>query len=464
MTLLIVGGEVVTMNAAGQVALDATIAVVDGLIAAIGPATELRAAYPGATELDASGCVVIPGMVNAHQHTTTSPLVRSSTPDDIAGVDSIFKWSVPLHEQVTEDDDEMSATMNAVEMLTLGVTTVIEAGTVAYPDRVAKGLATAGIRARVSGWGSDVMGGRFGSSLEQTLARQEEILLSLPRAGLVTGGLSLVGHGLASDELFIGVAQLAEKYDTHMTWHMSPGPEDAVTYLARTGTRPVLHLNDLGVLGPRLLLAHAVWLDDAEIDILAETGTAVASCPGAYLRLAQQYVRAGRHLDFIRRGGRLAIGCDAHNAGDVPDVLRSAWLLAALERDRDSGDQLEAHEAFGLATIDGARAVGLGELVGSIEVGKAADLVLLDTRDLAWMPRGDLAMQLIWGCPSHSVRDVIVNGNVVIRERKVLTIDVDALAQEVAQRSVALLRRAGIDPPHRWTSVTAAEYVRGESV
>jgi 5-methylthioadenosine/S-adenosylhomocysteine deaminase len=122
---------------------------------------------------------------------------------------------------------------------------------------------------------------------------------------------------------------------------------------------------------------------------------------------------------------------------------------------------LPAEEAFALATIEGASAAGLGALIGSIEVGKAADLVVLDTRELSWAPRGDLAMQLVWGAQSHTVRDVLVDGAVVVRDRRVKTVDVEALRNEATERSTALLRRAGIEVTPRWPSVPASEYAEG---
>lgn len=459
--LLVVGADVVTMDDQRHVVADAAIAVADGTIAAIGHTDELRARFPGAAELDAGSCIVIPGLLNAHQHTTADPLVRSMIPDDISAQQSIFDWIVPLHAAVTGDDDELSATITAVDSLLRGVTTVLEPGTVAHPLRAADGLTKAGIRGRVGQWGWDVDGAPFSAPVEECLARQEEMVKALPAGNLVTGWVTLVGHDLGSDELFTGGAALAERLGVGMTMHISPGAGDIDSYAARSGLRPVQHLERLGVLSPRLLLGHAVWIDDAELEAILTTGTAVASCPGAYLRLGQGYARAGRHCELVRRGGRLALGCDAHNAGDVPDVLRAAWLLTALERDREQPEPLRADEAFALATIDGFRAVGMGDLTGSIEVGKAADLVVLDTRDIAWIPRGDVARQLVWGAAASSVRDVLVAGRLVVRDRVVTGVDIDALRIEAAERSAALLRRAGIDVPHRWPTVSARDYESG---
>ncbi|MCP9213219.1 amidohydrolase family protein [Streptomyces sp. NEAU-Y11] len=454
--LLIVGGDIVTMDAARRVLPRATVAVSGNSIAALGTAEDLRARYPHAREIDASGCVVIPGLIDTHQHTTVDPLVRSTIPDHLGSHESIFDWIVPLHAHADGDDDELAATITAVECLSRGITTVLEPGTVAYPERVAAGLGAAGIRARVGGWGWDAKGVPFGAPADEVLARQDDIVRSLPTTGPVTGWVTLVGHDLVSDELFAGAASLAERLDVGLTWHISPGPADIEAYALRCGRRPVVHFRELGVLGPRLLLGHAVWLDDTEVEAILQTSTAVAVCPGAYLRLAQGYARASRHAELVRRGGRVALGCDSHNAGDAPDVLLAAYLFAGLERDRGRPDPVRAEQAFALATIDGARAIGLGERIGSLEVGKAADIVVLDARDPAWIPRGDLARQLVWGHVSRTVRDVLVDGRVVVRDRRPTGVDLEAVAAAAAERSGALLRRAAITPRPAWPTEPVA--------
>ncbi|GAB2481383.1 amidohydrolase family protein [Jatrophihabitans fulvus] len=449
-TLLVVGGDVVTMDADRRVLTGATVAVEDGRIAALGTAAELRERFAGAEEIDATGCVVTPGLVDAHQHTTVDPLVRSTIPDDIDSDESIFGWIVPLHEQANGDDDELAATITAADAVLRGVTTLLEPGTVAHPDRVAAGLTRVGVRARVGGWGWDAADVPFGGTADEVLARQEQIVRDLPSEGPVTGWVTLVGHDLASDELFAGAAELAERLDVGLTLHISPGPGDVKSYADRCGRRPVEHLAALGVLSPRLVLGHAVWLDDLELDLVLDARTAIAACPGAYLRLAQGYTQASRHAEFVRRGGRLALGCDSHNAGDVPDVLHAAYLVAALERDRALPAPIRAEQAFALATVDGAAAVGLGDVTGSLEVGKAADLVVIDASGPSWTPRGDLARHLVWGMASRDVRDVVVDGRVVVRDRAVVGLDTAALLAEATDRRRSLLSRAGLVPVPTW--------------
>ncbi|MBW8761095.1 MAG: amidohydrolase family protein [Microbacterium sp.] len=456
--MLVMNGDVVTMDTQRRILTEATIAVANGSIVAIGHADDLRARFPQADVLDATACMVIPGLINAHQHATVDPLVRSMIPDDISSTEAIFRWLMPLHEQADGDDDELAATLTAVDCLTRGVTTLLEPGTTAHPLRVAAGLSAVGIRARVGCWGWDAEGMPFAAPAAETIARQEETVKKLPRSALVTGWVTLVGHDLVSDELFTGASELATRLDTGLTWHMSPHGADAAAYLKRCGQRPIVHLDRLGVLGPRLVLGHAVHIDDDELEAIVRTGTAVASCPGAYLRLGQEYGRFGRHGELVRRGGRIALGCDSHNAGDVPDVLHAAYLLTALEHDRGDSGALRAGEALAIATIDGARAVGMSDQIGSIEVGKAADLVVLDTSGPGWVPRGEPTKHLVWGGASTSVRDVLVDGRVVVRDREVQNVDATELRQEAATRSAMLRSRARIEVPHIWPEVAIVSH------
>jgi 5-methylthioadenosine/S-adenosylhomocysteine deaminase len=396
-------------------------------------------------------------MVNAHQHLTGDPLARSCIPDDLPPGASIFEWSVPLHGAHTATDDGVSATLAAVESVRLGVTTVVEAGTVAHPVEVGEAMARVGVRGTVGTWGWDIEEGPFAAPAEEVLARQRAVLERFPPGGLVEGWVTLVGHGLASDRLLAGAADLARAAATGLTMHMSPTSSDPEVYLERTGRRPLLHLEHLGVLGRHLLLAHGVWLDDAEIEALLRTQTAIAYCPWAYLRLGQGVGRAGRHAEIVHRGGRVALGCDASNAGDQLDILRAAALAAGLAKDAAiDATALTAHRAFELATIAGARAIGMDGRIGSIEAGKQADVVVLDATRPEWTPRGDVGLQLVWSADGHCVRDVLVAGRQVVRDGRCVTVDEAALRVEAAGLAGELRRRAGIVVPHPWPLLPSA--------
>jgi 5-methylthioadenosine/S-adenosylhomocysteine deaminase len=416
----------------------------------------LRADFPGVAEIDARGGVVTPGLVNAHQHITGDPLARSCTPDDLEPGRSIFEWSVPMHAAHTPDDDELCAQLSAVDSARNGVTTLVEAGTIAYPDRVAAGLRRVGVRATLGTWGWDVEAGPFAAPADEVLDRQRAVLDLLPPGGSITGWVTLVGHNLASDELLVGASDLARTRGVGMTMHLSPTSSDPAAYLEKHGTRPVTHLGRLGVLGRHLLLAHGVWLDDDEIEAVLASGTAIASCPWAYLRHGQGMTREARHGELFQRGGRVALGCDATNAGDQFDILRAAALLAGIEKDtRIDPTWFGAHEALEMATIRGAEAIGMADDIGSIEVGKFADLVIHDADAPAWNPRGDTVLQLIWAADGRTVRDVIVAGRPIVRDGRCISVDTAALYREAAEAAPKLFARAGVTPVSRWPQLPA---------
>lgn len=456
MELIIANGDVVTMNPRREVLRGGAVLVVDDAIAAVGSTSQLLAAHPTARVVDAAGCVVTPGMINAHQHLTGDPLVRSCIPDLLAPGVSIFGWSVPLHGAHTPADDEMTALLCCVESVQNGVTTLVEAGTVAHPHSVVKGMQHVGVRGTIGTWGWDIEVGPFVGTPTEVLDRQRAVLRDFPKGGLVEGWVTLVGHDLASDELLVGAAELARSAGTNMTMHLSPTSSDPERYLEKFGRRPVVHLQHLGVLGEHLLLAHGVWFDEEEMELVLATRTAIAYCPWAYLRLGQGVTRMSRHADIVERGGRVALGCDASNAGDVADILRAAAAAAGIARDmRLDPERFGAHEAFELATIAGAEAIGMADRIGSLEVGKQADIVIHQAKGWGWSPRGDVGLQLVWGTDGRSVRDVFIAGKDVVRDGVCVTVDTDALWEAAQDQQQSLLDRAGITVPHRWPEIDA---------
>jgi len=321
---------------------------------------------------------------------------------------------------------------------------------------MAAGVVAAGLRGTIGTWGWDIEIGPYAAPCDEVLDRQRAVVEGFPAGGLVEGWVTLVGHDLASDELLAGAADLARELGTSMTMHLSPTSSDPERYIARSGRRPVVHLDHLGVLGPHLLLAHGVWLDESEIELVLSSRTAIAYCPWAYLRLGQGVTRVGRHADIVERGGRVALGCDASNAGDTADILRAAAVAAGIARDgRIDPERFGAHDAFELATIAGAEAVGMADRIGSIEPGKQADLVVHRASGWGWSPRGDVGLQLVWGTDGRSVRDVWVGGRQVIATGVSTLVDEAALEKAAAEAQAALLARAGITVPHRWPYVDA---------
>jgi len=449
---LIVVGTLLTMDKDRTVWTDGGLLIRDGVISAIDHRSTLLAQHPNSELLGGPGSLITPGFVNAHQHLTGDRLVRSCIPDDIPADKAIFEWSVPLHAAHTAEDDELSATLSLLEAVGNGITTTVEAGTVAHPERVAAAFEKVGVRGTVGTWGWDRGHGAFADDTDEILRRQQSVVETWPAGGLVEGWVTLVGHDLASDRLFVESVELARSAGTSLTFHMSPSSDDGPAFVQRTGKRPINHLADLGVLGRETLIAHAVHLDENELDLLIDTQTAVAYCPWAYLRLGQGVSQSGRHLEFFQRSGRLALGCDTENAGDAIDALRVGALTAGLAKDM-AGDPtvFGAHEALELLTIRGAEAIGMADRIGSLEVGKAADLVVHDLGKLNSAPRSiDPALQLLWAGDGRAVRDVMVNGVLVIQDGTSSRLDYHDLAAKAALAQDRLLQEAGLAALPRW--------------
>lgn len=448
----VITGDIVTMDAERTIVSGGAVAVADGKIAAVGKADDIKAQYPDAPERGSADSLVVPGFVNAHQHLTADRLVASAIPDDLPPGAAIFEWIVPVHEHVTGDDDELAATLGLIEAASNGITTTIDAGTVAHPDRVAQALAKVGVRGAVGRWGSDADGLPQSAPPGEVVDAQRDLIERYPSGGLVEASVALVGHDLMSDDLVMAAADLARSTGTRLSFHLSPTPDDAARYLERTGHRPLVHLGSLGVLGPNVLVGHAVHVDDVEVETLARTGTAVASCPWAYLRLGQGLTQRFAHLDLWRQGGRLALGCDTENASDAIDGLRAAALFAGLAKDT-AADPTEfgAHHAFELLTIAGAEAVGMDDRIGSLEVGKAADIVVIDRSGIQWLPPSpDPILQLVWAGGGRSVTDVLVDGQLVVDGGSCTAVDADSLRAEAREAAQRLINRSGIRPRSRW--------------
>ncbi len=449
--MTIVRGTVVTMNPRREIINDGAVVISGDTIAAVGSFAEIRTAHPDETVSGQAGDLVLPGYVNGHQHLTGDRLIQSSIPDDLPPGEAIFSWVVPVHGEHSGDDDELAATLTLAEALSNGITTIFEAGTVAHPDRVVAAAQSVGARVTVGTWGWDVDEGPYAGTVDEVIDRQRSAL-DLQGGPLVSTWVSLVGHDLMSDELVVAASELARSRGVGMTFHLSPTSSDVDSYLARTGKRPLVHLSALGVLGPHVAVAHGVHIDTQEVAVLVDSGAAVVSCPWAYLRLGQGLTREFRHLDLWREGGRLALGCDAENAGDMVDGIRTAALFAGVAKDAAVDPTVfGAHDALELLTIAGAEALGMAEQIGSLEVGKQADIVVHDRSRIEWVPPSpDPVLQLIWGSDGRSVRDVYVAGEPVVTDGRVRTVDVDALAAEARRAGRSLRTRSGVEAVSRW--------------
>ncbi len=455
--ILIRGDTVVTMDPDRSIITDGAVAVRGGRIIAVDTWEATHGRFEPDEILGGSNRIVMPGLINAHQHLTGDRLIRSTIPDDLPPGAAITEWAIPVHAAHTPDDEELSATLALVEAVTNGITFTVEAGTVLTPERVLAAYDAVGVGGTLGTWGWDVETasadhGRLGAgSVREVIDRQRHVRAIVADHPTVSACATLVGHDLMSDELVQAASAFAVEHGSGLTFHLSPSVADTDAYLARVGRRPVEHLADLGVLGPHLLIAHAVHLGNTELELLLDHHVAIASCPWAYLRLGQGMTTHGRHAEFVERGGRLGVGCDSENAGDAIDVLLAARLFAGIAKDAAEDPTLTpAHIALELATISGAAAIGMEGEIGSLEVDKRADVVVIDTTRPEWIPTpSDPILPLIWASDGRAVSDVVAGGRVVVRDGSCVTVDLTELASRSRGAHQRLVSSQGAHTPHQ---------------
>jgi cytosine/adenosine deaminase-related metal-dependent hydrolase len=452
---LIDGAVVVTMNARREVLRHGAVAISGERIVAVGPAAAVRAAVEAREVIDGARFVVTPGLVNTHIHITGEPLTRGYVPDDTAFEANVFQWLCPLYASFEEDDERLSAQLAAAEMLKSGTTTFLEAGTVHFVDAVVDGLTEIGIRGRVGRWTWDLppQPARYAQTTDQAIASLDGVLASHDprRGGLIQAWAMVVGHTTCSDDLWRAAKQAADAYATGLNFHMSPAAMDPEHFLATFGQRPMEHLEELGVLDRNVTIAHCVHVDGNEIDLLARRRCNVAHCPTTALKVAYGITQIGRMPEMRAAGINLGIGTDGNNASNYSDLMRATYLVAGLFKDaRRDATMFPAEVAYEMATLGGAKALLLEDEIGSLEVGKRADLVLHDRNRPEWTPLLNVANQLVYSADGRGVHSVFVDGRRVVDDYRLTTVDEDTLYARAQLAGEAITRRSGLPDLAKW--------------
>lgn len=449
---------VVSMNARREVITAASIAIAGGSIVEIGKTADVGAHVEAREIVDGRGFVAAPGLINTHMHVTGEPLTRGFVPEGLSFDELIHTWLDPLLAMYTAEEERLSAQLSATEMLKTGTTTFLEAGTVKHVDEVVDALVGMGIRARIGKFIWDVPQEPF--ELQRTTAQaigQLEKTLRDHRnvaGGRIQAWALLLGHTTASDELWSAAAKLSREWDTGINFHMSHAIGDPERFLAKFGERPLEHLDRLGVLGPNCVVTHAVHVDDNEIGLLARSGSSVAHCPASALRCAIGMTSVGRIPELIEAGVNVAIGIDGNNASNYGDMMRATYLVAGLFKDaRQDPHLLSSETAFEMATLGGAKAISSDHEIGSLEVGKRADIVLHDRMRPEWTPLHNVANQLVWSADGRGVHTVFVDGVKVVDNYRMTTIDEADLYSKAQAAGEAIVARSGLPNRAKWPTI-----------
>lgn len=389
--------------------------------------------------------VALPGFVQTHVH--TSQALGRGLADDVDLITWTRKRIWPYEATLTEEDVYVSALLSSAEMLRSGTTTFCEASG-EHPDAIAQAVIDTGLRGTVCLSTMDIPGEippELQMDTETAIRRNIEVVEkwkgSHPRMDACFNILNLF---LSSRELWTELTSLARERGVRMQTHLAESKDEVAFIREKYGTSPVGFLNEMGVLGPHLLAAHVVHVTDDDLDLLKENDVKVLHCPAAGLRIAG-IARIPRMLEM---GLTVSLGTNSPPCNNRMSILDEMWLAGIMHNAvEDNPEAMPAESIIRMATIEGARTLGLDNEIGSLTPGKQADVVILDLNNLYTTPTHDLYSTLVYQANNCSVHTVIGSGEILLDNGRLTTIHEPWLIHEAERRAQSIVRRAKIQLP-----------------
>jgi 5-methylthioadenosine/S-adenosylhomocysteine deaminase len=463
--LIVRHAYVITMDDVGRVIKDGAIAIAERRIVDVGDDTAVAHRYTADRIIDAKGAPVHPGLIECHIHASTLTL-RGTLPDHVAEDDLFDTFDCPYYNNVTDEEEYYGVVLAAIEMIRNGTTCFMEAGTVLEPSAAARAAELVGIRALIADafiW--DQPGGfaqgkkdqesstshsrgvieRAPKTIGEALKRLgQELKRNSDPEALVTGHVAVLGLGTASEELLVEAKRQADAAGVVLNMHQSYSPADVAADRLRFGKDPLVYLAEIDFLGSNVTLAHANLLTDEECEVVFQRDTSLAKAPAASMLWGHGGCFHGRHAELWRRGANICLGSDSGNWSNDFDLFKQANLALLTAREAH-GDRayLMAEDVLRMATRGGAKATGLEDRIGSIEVGKRADIVIHTLNRPEMVPITDMTRNLICSSGSKSVHTVIVDGKVILEEGSFVDIDEEKLLFQINQAAKLTLDRMG---------------------
>ncbi|MBL8915548.1 MAG: 5'-deoxyadenosine deaminase [Archangium sp.] len=439
MDLVIGNATVITMNASRQVLRDAEVVIQNDRIAKVGPAK--RGNKTGTRRfIDARGQVVLPGLIHSHLHACQT-LCRNHA-DGLELLDWLRDRIWPFEAAHDEKSLRASADLTFLECIRSGATSILDMGTVRHYGQVFESARDSGVRL-VGGKCMMDAGQGVPAGLRETTegSLAESIALIEKWHGAENGRLryALAPRFVLSctEKLLRQVQAIAKERDVRIHTHASENPTECDVVREKTGMDNVSYFHHLGLLGEHTTLAHCVWLTAEEQKLLRETKTRIAHCPSANFKLASGTAKIP---ELLKQGITVGLGADGAPCNNNLDIFVELRLAALIHLPRTGPTSLPAMQVLELATLNGAKALGLEGQVGQLTEGAKADVITVDLSGAHATPNSnDPVATLVYAGQSQDVRDVIVDGQVLMRDRRLRTVDERAVRQSANAASARLI-------------------------
>jgi cytosine/adenosine deaminase-related metal-dependent hydrolase len=459
--LLLTHGQIITMDRKRRILNDGAIFIRGGRIVAIGSSEEITATIKSPIVYDMHGALVHPGFIDAHVHLIYH-LSRGMVPDYYPRNRIWNEIEVPLISNLTPEDEYLSSLLACVEMVSNGTTTFADAGSAFNVKAVVDGAKQVGIRGIVGEHLEDINRGipKLYKTTEQCLERINILLELYPRDPdlHIWCAVNLVGMGRASDRLLKEAKKIADQHQVPLFMHQSYDEKEVQISLEKYGKRPIEHFEDLGILGSNLSLIRMIRVDEREIELLARSNVNVIHCPAASIKHGVGVSHRGFIPEMLLAGIPVALGSDSPNWSNSFDVALLTYLSATIHREaRCEVPTISAEEALEMATLNGARALGIDNEVGSLEIGKRADLVIHSLNKPEAHPTLDPVSNLVYAMRSKTVNTVLINGQTILKDGLPTMINIDDLYFKIDAAAMNLAKRIGLAHVPTWHKTTSSK-------
>ena len=429
----------ISVDAERRVIRDAALAIKDGLFVAVGKSDALRATWSAQQTISARGQVVTPGFIDNHLHASFQ--LSRGLADEANAQQFLFEHMYPYEAANTREDVQVSSAFAALELLRHGVTCFTDPGNY-HPDATISAVMSTGMRLVAACSCFDktksVMGLLPASMIESTGACLEKTEALFERYlgkhhGRLTLSASFRGMNNASDELITGLKDIANKHQVKLQTHACFSYQTHDASVMATGKAEIERLESLGVLDENMILAHSGWLEPQELALLIKRKPTLVCSPSSSVHNGYGYMAAGKHPELMAMGVNVSLGSD-HASSGVVDMVQEMRLAACVYKEvRMNPRVMPPEHAIEMATLNGAKGVGLAHRIGSIEVGKEADFVVFDASQPEWQPLYNPVSNLVYSATGNSVKDVFVAGQQVLKDGRLTQIDHDQLMQQVGE-------------------------------
>jgi 5-methylthioadenosine/S-adenosylhomocysteine deaminase len=423
--ILIKNGVVLTMDEKERIIENGAVAISGDCITGVGPTEDFDNCQPMKI-IDAKNGIIMPGLINSHTH--ASMTCFRGLADDLDLMTWLNDYIFPAEAKLNYEKVKTGALLACAEMILSGTTCF--ADMYLFEDAVAEAANSAGMRAVVGEVLYDFPSPSYGP-IEKGFEYTEELIAKWKDNPLITAAVEPHSPYLCASELLIRAGEISEKYDVPFIIHLSETQNEVSTIQEKFGKTPIAYLDDLGVLSPRLLGCHCVVMSEEDIRLLADKEVKVAHNPESNMKLASGIAPIP---EMLNAGVCVGLGTDGCTSNNNIDMFLEMDTAAKIHKVNNLDPTvMDAGTVLKMATKGAAKALGLEKLTGSLEIGKKADVIVIDTNKPHLTPMYNIQSHLVYAAGGNDVNASVINGKVVMEDGRILTLDIEKIMADVNQ-------------------------------